>query len=285
MSERDAFGNPIDEKTGRPGPDAAVVGATAAVFGGAEAPAATPAPAPSAPRSLPPLDAAAASPLFTPRPAPERVKGSWDIADKLVGLFFVALFVVPFAIGGWFAYTTWHDTAKPAIGAIKSVQSSLTPTTPDPAGAPPKEVAGPPRGLGARSLLKPAALDRVLASARHDPGGPLHLLRLAPDRANLQLTRAGGGLSLVQLSWDGGRSVVQTPAGSGAGKTIIFSRIDRHAPTRLVNAAAHRLHRSTKAVDYLVLIDVVGGPGWSVYFKGGASFQGDAHGRITRRIQ
>jgi hypothetical protein len=34
-----------------------------------------------------------------------------------------------------------------------------------------------------------------------------------------------------------------------------------------------------------VLIDILGGPRWSAYFKGGAAFQGDAHGRVTRRIQ
>jgi hypothetical protein len=34
-----------------------------------------------------------------------------------------------------------------------------------------------------------------------------------------------------------------------------------------------------------VLINVLDGPRWSAFFKGGAAFQGDAHGHITRRIQ
>jgi hypothetical protein len=34
-----------------------------------------------------------------------------------------------------------------------------------------------------------------------------------------------------------------------------------------------------------VLIDVPGGPTWSAFFHGGALFQGDAHGRVTRRVQ
>jgi hypothetical protein len=67
------------------------------------------------------------------------------------------------------------------------------------------------------------------------------LLRLAPERADLQLARRGGGLDLLQLRADGGRSLVRTPGATGApSKAIIFSQIDRAAPARLVRAAARR---------------------------------------------
>jgi hypothetical protein len=133
-------------------------------------------------------------------------------------------------------------------------------------------------------MLHPTALAKALRAARRDPGGRLVLLRVAPERADLQLARRGGGLDLLQLRADGGRSLVRTPGTPG--KAIAFSRVDAHAPNRLVHAAARRLGRSTKAIDYVVLIDPgVGGPRWSAYFKGGAAFLGDAHGRLVRRIQ
>jgi hypothetical protein len=283
VSDRDAFGNLIENDraaaTGLSGDDP---------LGPASAPSPAPAPAPAAfatataPPPPPPFP-----PTPLPAPSSTRVKGSWDITDKLVGLFFNAIFVVPLGIGGWFAYATWHDTAKPAINAIKNIQNGNLPGTPDPGqdpATPAKPAAGPPHGLSARSLLKPAALDRVLASARRDPGGKLSLLRLAPDRADVQLARRGGGMDILQLRYDGGRSLVKTP-GTPQPNTITFSTIDTHAPQRLVTAAAHRLHRSTKSIDYVVLIHVLGKPMWSAYFTGGAAFQADTHGRITRRIQ
>jgi hypothetical protein len=273
VSDRDAFGNLIENDH---------PAATGLSGGDPLRPAPAPAPAATATAPPPPLPSFPPTPL--PAPSSLRVKGSWDITDKLVGLFFIALFVVPLGIGGWFAYATWHDTAKPAISAIKNIQNGNLPATPDPGHDPAKPAAGPPRGLSARSLLKPAALDRVLASARRDPGGKLSLLRLAPDRADVQLARRGGGMDILQLRYDGGRSLVKTP-GTPQPNTITFSTIDTHAPQRLVTAAAHRLRRSTKSIDYVVLIHVLGKPMWSAYFTGGAAFQGDAHGHITRRIQ
>jgi hypothetical protein len=255
VSERDAFGNHIDD-----------------------APAGTPATATAT--LVPPLVLPTPT-VFTP---PERVRGRFDWTDKLVGLVLLALFVAPFAIGSWFAWTTWHDTARPAVGAIKSIQRPPTPGAGDDgAGVRTPPAATPPAGLGARSLLRPAAVGRVLASARRDPGGRLGLLRLAPERADLQLARRGGGLDLLQIGADGGRTLVRSP-GSAPSHAIIFSAIDRGAPQRLVRAAARRLRRPARAVDYVVLIDVLGGPRWSAYFTGGAAFQGDAHGRIIRRI-
>jgi hypothetical protein len=132
-------------------------------------------------------------------------------------------------------------------------------------------------------MLRASTLRKALAAARRDPGGRLTLLRVAPERADLQLAAKGGGLTLVQLRADGGRSVVTSPGTPN--KTIGFARVDANAPSRLVRQAAHRLGRSTKSIDYVVLINVLGGPRWSAYFKGGAAFLGDAHGHVTRRIQ
>ena len=258
MSDRDAFGNAIDDEG----------------LGGAAAATAIPSPLP------PPI----APPASSVPGAPERVGGRFDWTDKLVALVVLALVVAPLAIGGWVAWTTWHDTARPAIGAIRGVGRPPAPGAEGDLGEhrTPRAVP-PPTGLGARSLLRPAAVGRVLAGARRDPGGRLRLLRLAPERADLQLARRGGGLDLLQIRSGGGRTLVRSP-GAAPSFALVFSAIDRQAPQRLVRAAARRLHRPAGAVDYVVLTSILGAPTWSAFFQGGAAFQGDAHGRITSRI-
>jgi hypothetical protein len=147
--------------------------------------------------------------------------------------------------------------------------------------------ASPPTGLASGSLLRPVLFARALAKASGASHGRLKLVRLAPERADLQFARANGGLDLVQVRWDGNApTVVRTPSGGAGGPTpLVARRIDVRAPRRLAARAAARLHRKPSAVDYLVLLDVAGTSRWSVYFKGGAAFMGDARGRITQRIQ
>ena len=132
-------------------------------------------------------------------------------------------------------------------------------------------------------MLHASTLRTALAAARRDPGGRLTLLRVARERADLQLARPGGGLTLVQVRADGGRTVIKAPGTPS--RTVGFARVDANAPSRLVRQAAHRLGRSTRSIDYVVLANFLGGPQWSAYFKGGAAFQGDAHGHVVRRIQ
>jgi hypothetical protein len=247
VTERDAFGNEI--------PDPAAPSTQPVTGGDPPAPSPTPAPA-------------------TPRPV-------WWARG--LGLLVTLAFVAPFAIGGWVAWNAFH-AAETATSVIKSVRDfTATTTTADDHGDH-RSAPAEPTGVTGASMLAARNLDRALAEARRDPGGRLGLLRLAPARADLQLARHGGGMDLLQLRHDGGRSLVRTP-GTAPRKAIIFSRVDRAAPSRLVRQAAHRLGRSTKAIDYVVLIDVLDGPRWSAYFKGGAAFQGDAHGHVTRRIQ
>ncbi|WP_027005829.1 hypothetical protein [Conexibacter woesei] len=184
-----------------------------------------------------------------PRPAAPapRVQGSWDLWDKAAGLFMVLLFVVPLGIGGWFAYTSLHDARSHAID-VPALMHTVTPATPR------ATTAAPPRpaGLG---LLRPAEVRRALAQHH----GGVSVLRIDPLGADF----------------------VSAP-GTG---TIAKSTVDAHAPQRLITAAAHRLHVSRKTIDYVVLLKILGRPTWSAYFKSGAVFQADAHGRITRRIQ
>jgi hypothetical protein len=175
---------------------------------------------------------------------------------------------------------------SPAVDVINDVRETVREQAKTATDASRRSTDGsPPRGLQRGSLLRPAVFDKLLRKVRADPGGKLLLLRLAPERADLQLSRSGGGMSIVQLRSDGGRSLVRTSAGGSASKAIIFSKIDRGAPARLVRAAARRLGRKTSSIDYLVLLNVLDGPTWSAYFKGGAAFHADAHGKIVRRIQ
>jgi hypothetical protein len=249
VTEYDAFGNPIEPRPAT---------ATATV-----APTATPTPAP----------APAPAPLTTPVLAVRTYgpsKTTWG--ERLLGLLIFLVCAAPVAVGGYVAYTALH-TAKDVTDVATALPSTLQAST-----AP----AAPARAASAPSMLSPGPLARALRTARRQ-GGRLALLRVAAARVDLQLARAGGGLDLLQLRADGARTLVRTPG--TAGGTIPFARVDVHAPGRLVRAAAHRLHRSPKTIDYVVLMSFDGAPRWSAYFTGGAAFQGDAHGRITRRIQ
>jgi hypothetical protein len=255
VTEYDAFGNPIE-----PGAPTATTTATAA-------PAPTPTPASPLTPPIPTI------PTYGPS------KATWG--ERVVGFLIFLAFAAPLGVGGYVAYTSLH-TAKDAIEVPVIESRGVAPTgpaTPAPAAETPTATPGAPT-----SMLHPTALAKALRAARRDPGGRLVLLRVAAERADLQLARRGGGLDLLQLRADGGRSLVRTPGTPG--RAIAFAKVDAHAPNRLVHAAARRLGRSTKAIDYVVLIDPgVGGPRWSAYFKGGAAFLGDAHGRLVRRIQ
>jgi hypothetical protein len=225
VSDRDAFGNTINNPGAAP----------------------MPAPVPAAG-----LTASATLTAALPRPtaaATAPVRGSWDVWDKLVGLFFVALFVVPLAVGGWVAYGAFHDarSVRAEVPALLHTASNVpTPrTTPS--------VPARPSGLGS---LRPAEVRRALAQHH----GAVVVLRIDPLRADFV-------------------------AAPGTGE-IAKASVDAHAPQRLIAAAAHRLHVSgSKNINYVVLLKILGRPTWSAYFRSGAVFQGDAHGHITRRLQ
>jgi hypothetical protein len=269
VTERDAFGNLIPEP-GAPVPVPVPSGdplATAMPADEQDTPPPPPAP--------PPLMAGVTIPTYGP--------SKRGLGGRLIGLLVTVAFIAPFAIGGWIAYNAF-TTAKTVNTVVKGVRDFATSTTADGRTTETK-ASTPPRGVSGASMLSPANFGRALRAARRDPGGQLGLLRLAPERADFQLNRHGGGLDLLQLRYDGDRSLIRPPGSAGARTAIIFSKVDRQAPSRLVRQAAKRLGRSTKSIDYVVLIDILGGPRWSAYFKGGAAFQGDAHGRVTRRIQ
>jgi hypothetical protein len=183
---------------------------------------------------------------LTPRPAATTpVRGTWDLWDKAVGLLMVLLFVGPFAVGGWFAYTSLHTARSHRID-VPALMNTAPPARPATPAAPRHS------GLGA---LRPAAVEQALAQHH----GAVSLLRI-------------DALGATFLSSPGTAPIAK-------------SSIDPHAPQRLITAAARRLHASRNTINYVVLLKILNKPTWSAYFKDGAAFQADAHGHITRRIQ
>jgi hypothetical protein len=267
MTDRDAFGNLIepDRPAGsvRPLTGGDPLGATSSSIP-------PPAMTPPATQAAPPAPAAA-------QRSPRRRR----LLGPLLGWIVALLVVSPFVIGGYFVYRTFHDTVKPAIGAVQDVRDRVEAAQEDGNGD--QRTTAAPTGVSGHSLLVADRVERLLGQVRRDPGGRLLMLRLAPDRANVQLSH-GDGLAILQVGWDGARSLTTTPSGSATVKSIIFSSIDTKAPARLVRRAAHRAGVSTKTIDYVVIVNVAGAPRWSAFFKGGAGFGGDAHGRIVNRI-
>ena len=148
-----------------------------------------------------------------------------------------------------------------------------------------RPTAPEPTGLGARSLLRPAAFERALADLRGREIGRLQSLRLAPERIDASLLTPRGTLVSVQLRPGAElRRFSESGDGFGGLDTIPYAKLDPRAPQRLVRAAAERLGRPVSRIDYLVPTLTSGELTWGAYFKGGAIFLANARGKITRRI-
>ena len=98
-------------------------------------------------------------------------------------------------------------------------------------------------------------------------------------------TLKGGRLTSSQLSTaDGFRKFSTSGPGFAGSSTIPWGKLDPAAPQRLVRAAAERIHKPVSKIDYLVPSEFDGKIIWGAYFKGGQIVQGDARGKVTRRI-
>lgn len=147
------------------------------------------------------------------------------------------------------------------------------------------EPAGPPRGVQRGSLLTRAELAPALRRLRGL--GALVNIAIRPERINAQLLTRQPALRIVQVLPGARPDVQATSPGARPGMTRIpFSELDARAPFRLTRSAAGRLRVPTTRVDYVVALKPAGQPvSWVVYFKeSGGIFQGDARGRVVRRI-
>ncbi len=277
MGERDAFGREIGEdslaemgwSTSAAPPPPPVAPAPA----GPPTPAP---PAPSAPRAepaaaglgppppaSPPPAGAAPPPLISrqARPAPivvrRRRRGGSPVAKLIM---FIAIAGVAVSAGA-------IEAGRRAIDDFRSALPS-----PDSA----VRAAPQPRGLGARSLLRPGALQTALARL---PDGRLVSLRVAPERIDAQIAR-GGRFHLVQVTSDARVTDSEAPVSSRQPGL----RVDAAAPSRLVRVAARRSGRSATRVSYLVLLRIGDATEWHLYFDDGMHYAANSAGRRARRV-
>ena len=237
-------------------------------------------PAPQRPASPAPAAVTAGDPLGSPAPAPAgsarpRRTPSFDPGlqrrrrrrGTKLGLLLV---------GAWIAFNLIGTLVDKVGDAARTITvPNLSPPTP----------AKLPTGLGAGSLLRPAAFERALGDIRRRDIGRLQHLRVAPERIDATLHTPKSTLVNVQVSAaDGFQRFSESSAGFPATNTIPYDRLDPRAPQRLTRAAAERLGQPVAAINYLVPSRSDGKITWGAYFKSGAIFLADARGRITRRI-
>lgn len=265
MPEYDAFGREIGEDTlagWRTSPAPAPV---------PPSPSPSPRPDRPPPKNPEPSPVAAPPEAAAPRgapPVPRAPRRRPRVVSRLI-IILVVLVVGGNLVAG--ALTKVQDT----IDGIPDFRAPDSVTAPRPA----------PVGLQPGSLIRPAAFAAALKELDRRELGRLKTLRLAPERIDATFLTPRTTLLTTQLTHEGEfRRFGESGAGFGGIDTIPLSKLDPGAPRRLVRAAAERLGRSTDRIDYLVPLTLSGKLGWGAYFKGGATFLGDARGHITRRI-
>ena len=279
MPEYDAFGREIGENTleglggdsradsppaARPDSDAQA----AAVRAVASEAAAAPAPPVSSIGDPPPRAAPSPPPQFTARRRAPRAIGC------LFSLVFLAAVVGVIGIA-----------AAGIFGAAQDAIDDVTDTIDSPALPVPDAPAEPPSGITGDSLIAPANLTRALARLRQD-GNRATQVAVWPDRVAADLAKGGRG-RLVQVP--GGGDVFRGdphPLPSGT-RTVALADLDPEAPARLVRRSAARFKVPRQGIDYVIASpDFTGGGAyhWVAYFKNGTYVEGDASGKVRRRI-
>jgi hypothetical protein len=166
-----------------------------------------------------------------------------------------------------------------ASDVIDDVTDAIDSETLDiPEVTPPDEPGPPPTGITGRSMIAKDNFARALQRLRKEDARRLGLVRLAPERLDVTAVR-GGKQRLMQIRADG-ELIRFDPTPGGSPPTLALSALDPAAPARLVRGSAERYRVNPKGIDYLV----AGEDGWVAYFKGGTYVQGDARGRVVRRI-
>ena len=148
-------------------------------------------------------------------------------------------------------------------------------------------LSGPGSGDGP-SLIPRERFERAYARVRDEAGseGSLTVLRIAPERIDAVVRKAGGERASIQVTSD--LDVRSFPAGvaTAAERGLSLRRLDPALPDRLVRRAARRLEVSPDDIDYLALSAVGGGVGgggvWSLFFDGGGHVVADLDGSNMR---
>lgn len=140
------------------------------------------------------------------------------------------------------------------------------------------------QGLEPGSLIRRAELSEAITAFRAEELGAVVTLRVAAERVDVQLKSSDGRLSSVQVLPGAQVRVLHTTGPSfGSVPTLGADDVDPGAPQRLVRAVLERTQKKAGQVDYLVLMGL-GQPTWGLFFKDGTHYQGDADGRILRKV-
>ena len=142
----------------------------------------------------------------------------------------------------------------------------------------------PPSGISGDSLIAPANLARVLGELG---GRSAAQLVVRPDRVAAELLQGGRG-RLVQISADGSVFRSDPQPITGEVRRIDLRDVDVEAPRAARPRSAARFKVRPEGIDYLVASPDATNPGthhWVAYFKNGVYVEGDASGKVERRIQ
>ena len=216
-------------------------------------------------------------PQFVPPPPPRPRRLPDDVAPDQLAIFVaIAVNVVPGLFNGI------KDATDLNIGIGRTRPSTSRTSTARPAGG---QDAKPPVGLGA-GLADPPR--RVQGGARR-PAGP------RPRQADEPAARARAHRrpDAQARAPDAPRSSARrTGSGSspppGRASALLHDPVGRSsipaAPQRLVQRRRRAHPQAGSKIDYLVASEFDGRIIWGAYFKGGQIVQGDARGKVTRRI-
>ena len=229
----------------------------------------------------------AAERAATPRPSvldtgdapPAQVTRTRAIPRSVGCLFSLIVLGVVFGGIALAAVGIW-GAAKDAIDEVTAtIDAPSLPEHPTPTPSP-----VPPTGIRGDSLIAPANLERVLGELGGRSAGQLTVW---PDRVAAELFQGGRG-RLVQVSADGSVFRSDPQPITGERRRVDLRDIDVRAPARLVRRSAARFEVRPEGIDYLIASPDFEDPRthhWVAYFENGVYVQGDATGKVERRIQ
>ena len=209
------------------------------------------------------------SPAFQPQGIPGARRRRSGVGC-LVGLVILAAIIaIPV-----FAVVSVVDDASDTIDKVTG--------TIDDFGQQPAEPGKPPAGIAGRSMVAPANFAKAVQRLERSGMGQITLLRLAPERLDVQVAKGGRERS-AQITYAG--RFTRGPAVGGSSATpLAYADIEPGAPARLVRGS-RRFGVRPRGINYLVLMDLPGiGKRWVAYFKNGVYVQGDQSGRGARKI-
>jgi hypothetical protein len=167
---------------------------------------------------------------------------------------------------------------------IDAVTEGIDTGTLDLPDAPVPDPPVPPTGLVGRSMIAKGNVADGLR--RLQQAGFTKVVRVAiwPDRLDAEAVKAGKARHVV-IHAEGGFSRGDPGPANAALGTVPIAALDPAAPTRLVRNSVKRYRVREKGIDHVIAgRGFDGGERWIAYFKNGIYVEGDARGRVIRRI-